>query len=32
MVEVRDEDRLLFTVDRNGVSWGRRERPRLPRR
>jgi hypothetical protein len=25
LVEVREEDRLLFTLDRNGASWGRRE-------
>jgi hypothetical protein len=25
MVEVREEDRLLFTVDRNGASWGQRK-------
>jgi len=26
MVEVREEDRLLFTLDRNGASWVSQER------
>jgi hypothetical protein len=25
LVEVREEDRLLFSIDRNGVSWRRHE-------
>ena len=25
MVEVREEDRLLFTLDRNGASWASHE-------
>jgi len=25
LVEVREEDRLLFSIDRNGVAWRRRE-------
>lgn len=25
MVEVREEDRLLFTMDRNGASWASHE-------
>ena len=24
LVEVREEDRLLFSIDRNGVAWGSR--------
>ena len=25
LVEVREEDRLLFSIDRNGVAWRRHE-------
>jgi hypothetical protein len=25
LVEVREEDRLIFSIDRNGASWTRRE-------
>ena len=25
LAEIRDQDRLLFSIDRNGVSWAHRE-------
>jgi hypothetical protein len=31
LVEVREDDRLLFSIDRNGASWRRRENRRSKR-